>query len=151
MAAFPTYHGRGGDRRSASGETMTLASYWIILPMFALKMSLDLSAGSLGYLRCGFSTRSILSTTGSLRALGLVVAIFSYSATELAQGNGFMAVYVSGMVMGNRRFIYHNGVGKFYDGMAWLMQVVLFTMLGLLAFPKQVWEAKGSASRWRSF
>jgi len=44
--------------------------------------------------------------------------------------------------MGNRRFIYHNGVGKFYDGMAWLMQVILFAMLGLLAFPKQVWEAK---------
>ena len=39
-------------------------------------------------------------------------------------------------------FIYHNGLGRFHDGMAWLMQVVLFTMLGLLATPSMVWDAR---------
>ena len=53
-----------------------------------------------------------------------------------------MAVYVAGMVMGNRKFVFHNGVGRFYDGLAWIMQVVLFSMLGLLAFPSLVWKAK---------
>ena len=62
--------------------------------------------------------------------------------SELLNGNGFMAVYVTGMVMGNGKFIYHNGLGRFHDGMAWLMQVVLFTMLGLLATPSLVWESR---------
>ncbi|MGE4563859.1 MAG: potassium/proton antiporter [Victivallaceae bacterium] len=144
MAAFLTIFMVGVvTAEAASGETMSLASYWIILPMFVLKMSLGIFLGWLfGISAVWLFNKIDFEHNGLYYVLGLVVAIFSYSATELAQGNGFMAVYAAGMVMGNRRFIYHNGVGKFYDGMAWLMQVVLFTMLGLLAFPKQVWEAK---------
>ena len=53
-----------------------------------------------------------------------------------------MAIYVTGAGHGNSKFIYHNGLGRFHDGMAWLMQVVLFTMLGLLATPSMVWDAR---------
>jgi cell volume regulation protein A len=53
-----------------------------------------------------------------------------------------MAVYVAGMTMGNKRFVFRNGVGRFFDGVAWMMQVILFMMLGLLATPSEVWSAK---------
>ena len=81
---------------------------------------------------------------GLYYVLAVVAVIFSFSLAELCWGNGFMAVYVTGMVMGNSKFMFHNGVGKFYDGIAWLMQVILFAMLGLLSFPPQIWEAKWS-------
>ncbi len=144
MAAFLTIFMVGVvTTEVSSGGTMTLASYWIILPMFVLKMSLGIFLGWLvGRVASWLFNKIDFEYNGLYYVLAITVAIFSYSATELAQGNGFMAVYVSGMVMGNTRFVFHNGVGKFYDGMAWMMQVVLFTMLGLLAFPKQLWEAK---------
>ena len=77
-----------------------------------------------------------LDYDGLYYVLGIAVTLFSFGFTERFGGNGFMAVYVTGLVMGNSKFIYHNGLGRFHDGMAWLMQVILFTMLGLLADPK---------------
>lgn len=58
-----------------------------------------------------------------------------------------MAVYVCGMVMGNGKFTYQHGLGRFHDGIAWLMQVTLFGMLGLLVSPhgllKALWFGLG--------
>ena len=54
-----------------------------------------------------------------------------------------MAVYVAGIVMGNKIFVFHNGVGRFYDGIAWLMQVVLFLLLGLLVYPSSLLHGSG--------
>lgn len=144
MAAFLTVFMVGVvTAEAASGTTMPLLDYWVILPVFLLKMSLGLGFGWLfGRGAVWLFNRIDFEFNGLYYVLGIVTVLLSYSVTELIQGNGFMAVYVTGMVMGNRRFIFHNGVGRFYDGLAWMMQVILFTMLGLLAFPKQVWEAK---------
>ena len=115
----------------------------IVLPSFLLKMTLGIGLGYLfGRLAVWFYNKIDFEYNGLYYVLGIVVVLISYAVTELAQGNGFMAVYATGMVMGNRRFVFHNGIGRFYDGLAWMMQVILFTMLGLLAFPSQVWHAK---------
>ena len=53
-----------------------------------------------------------------------------------------MAVYAAGIVMGNSHFVFHNGLGRFYDGLTWIMQAILFTMLGIMAEPSKVWEVK---------
>ncbi len=128
---------------AANGVALPLSGYWIILPMFLWKMSLGIGFGWLfGKGAVWLYNKVNFEYDGLYYVLAFVVVLVSFAGTELMQGNGFMAVYVSGIVLGNSRFVFHNGVGKFYDGMAWLMQVVLFTMLGLLAFPKQLWEAK---------
>ena len=59
-----------------------------------------------------------------------VVVMLTFGASEFSYGNGFMAVYVAGVVMGNSKFIYQHGIGRFHDGIGWLMQVMLFGMLG---------------------
>lgn len=79
-----------------------------------------------------------LDYDGLYYVIGIATVLLSYSASEIFQGNGFMAVYVCGLTLGNSRFIYKHGLGRFHDGIAWLMQVTLFLTLGLLATPSQI-------------
>ena len=144
MAAFTTIFMVGiiaGEQ--ASGETLALSGYWIVLPMFLLKMSIGLAAGFIiGKAASWLYNKIDFEYYGLYYVLVIVVVLSAFSIPELLYGNGFMGVYVAGMTMGNSRFVYHNGVGKFCDGIAWLMQIVLFTMLGLLALPTHLWEVK---------
>ncbi len=128
---------------AAGGELMPLIDYWVILPMFLLKMAIGIGVGyGIGMGAVWLYNRINFDYNGLYYVLGIVMVLSSFALPELLYGNGFMGVYVAGMTMGNHRFVFHNGVGKFYDGLAWLMQVILFTMLGLLAFPSRVWHAK---------
>jgi cell volume regulation protein A len=70
--------------------------------------------------------------------LVLGLAMFTYSATHIIGGNGFLAIYLSALVLGSRDFIHKRSLLKFYDGQAWLMQIILFLTLGLLVFPSRV-------------
>ncbi|SFF10630.1 potassium/proton antiporter [Sunxiuqinia elliptica] len=70
----------------------------------------------------------------------LVIAImfFSFSATNFIGGNGFLAVYISAVFLGNQELIHKKSILKSFDSFAWLMQIILFLTLGLLVFPKQI-------------
>jgi len=127
----------------ASGVSSAWYSYLAIIPQFLAKMVIALALGwLLGRMAVFFFNKLNFDYNGLYYALAAVIVLLVFSLTELLYGNGFMAVYAAGIVMGNRKFVFHNGVGRFYDGMAWLMQVLLFTLLGLLAYPSRVWEAK---------
>jgi potassium/hydrogen antiporter len=75
-------------------------------------------------------------------SVGLVLLV--YSAATLLGGNGFIAIYAAGLVMGNTNLIHRRSLMRFHDGLAWLMQIVMFLTLGLLVFPSQVWAVAGS-------
>lgn len=101
---------------------------------------------SLGFL-CGYSTGKIslrllnkihLDADGLYPVLLLAVMTFTFSFTEWIHGNGFLAVYLCGLVLGNGKFVHKKSLIKFYDGQAWLMQIVMFLTLGLLVFPQQL-------------
>lgn len=127
----------------ASGAACPWYGYLAIVPQFLAKMSIGLAAGwGLGRLAVWLFNKLNFDYNGLYYALAMVMVILVFSLSELVYGNGFMAVYAAGITMGNRKFVFHNGVGRFYDGMAWIMQVILFTMLGLLSFPGRVWQAK---------
>ena len=66
------------------------------------------------------------------------MVFFTFSFTEGLEGNGFLSVYISGLVLGNSSFIHKKSLMRFYDGQAWLMQIVMFLTLGLLVYPKQI-------------
>ncbi len=68
---------------------------------------------------------------------------FTYSITDLVGGNGFLAVYIAGLVLGNKNFIHKKSIIRFYDGQAWLMQIIMFLTLGLLVFPSHVLPVMG--------
>jgi cell volume regulation protein A len=66
--------------------------------------------------------------------------IFTFSITDFLKGNGFLAVYICGVVLGNMQLIHKKSLIKFFDGIAWLMQIVLFLTLGLLVNPSEVFS-----------
>ena len=53
-------------------------------------------------------------------------------------GNGFLAVYVAGLTMGSGDFIHRRSLTHFHDGLAWIMQIIMFLVLGLLVFPSRL-------------
>jgi cell volume regulation protein A len=62
----------------------------------------------------------------------------AYAGTAILGGNGFLAVYVAGIYMGQQNFVHKRSLMHMHDGMAWLMQIAMFLTLGLLVFPSQL-------------
>lgn len=79
-----------------------------------------------------------LETEGLYPVLTLGLAMFTYSATHFIGGNGFLAIYLCAVIMGNGNMVHKRSLIKFYDGQAWLMQIILFLTLGLLVFPSRI-------------
>ena len=68
----------------------------------------------------------------------ITVAILAYSISEFLGGNGYLSVFIAGIVMGNSKIPHKKSLNHFFDGLSWIMQIILFFMLGLLAFPSQL-------------
>ena len=66
------------------------------------------------------------------------VALFSFSGAVLLAGNGFLAVYITGLILGNSRLVNKVSLVRYFDGLSWLMQILLFLTLGLLVFPSRL-------------
>jgi cell volume regulation protein A len=64
--------------------------------------------------------------------------IFIFSFTYFIQGNGYLAVYIGGLVIGNTRFVHKRSSINFFDGMAWMSQLLMFLTLGLLVNPHEL-------------
>ena len=84
-----------------------------------------------------------LPTGGLYPALTLALALLAYGLTTLLHGSGFLAVYLAGMVLGNGPLPYHAGLLRVHDALAWLAQIGMFLLLGLLVFPSGLLEVAG--------
>jgi cell volume regulation protein A len=65
--------------------------------------------------------------------------IFIFSATYFLKGNGYLAVYLGGLVLGNAKIVHKRSSLQFFDGLAWISQLTMFLTLGLLINPKDLW------------
>lgn len=70
----------------------------------------------------------------------LSFVFFTFSITDLFRGNGYLAVYIAGMIVGNNRVTNRKEIAAFMDGLSWLFQIVMFLMLGLLVNPHEMLE-----------
>jgi cell volume regulation protein A len=68
------------------------------------------------------------------------IALLSYALTEYIGGNGYLCVYIVGIILGNTKFSHKKSLVHFFDGISWLMQIMLFFTLGLLSFPSKMPE-----------
>lgn len=106
---------------------------------FVQQMLLGGVAGYLfGRLTALLVNRIRLDHDGLYPVMTLGMVLFCYAATTAAGGNGFLAVYIAGIVVGNTRTVHHDSVSRFHDGIAWLMQISMFLALGLLVFPSEL-------------
>lgn len=79
-----------------------------------------------------------LQYEGLYIVLLIAIMMFSFSATDFIGGNGFLAVYLCAIYLGNKELMHKKKILKSFDSFAWLMQIVLFLTLGLLVFPSQI-------------
>lgn len=68
----------------------------------------------------------------------LAVAVLTYSLSSVLGGNGYLGVYIAGILIGNAKIPHKVSLVRFFDGISWLMQIMLFFVLGLLSFPSQL-------------
>jgi potassium/hydrogen antiporter len=76
--------------------------------------------------------------------LTMAVVLLVFGIAETAGGNGFLAVYIAGVVLGNSDFIHKRSLERFHDGLSWLMQIAMFLMLGLQVYPSHLTPVIGS-------
>jgi cell volume regulation protein A len=111
-----------------------------------LLVAYELVAGGLigaavGWLGAALLRRAALPAAGlyPLGAAGLT--LLAYAAGAVAHASGFLAVYVAGVILGNARLPHRHAILGFADGLAWLAQIGLFVLLGLLASPDRLGSA----------
>lgn len=66
------------------------------------------------------------------------IAVLSYSLSEYFSGNGYLSVYITGIIVGNSKIPHKKSIFQFFDGISWIMQIMLFFLLGLIAFPSKI-------------
>ena len=66
------------------------------------------------------------------------IAVLAYSLSEYFSGNGYLSVYITGIIIGNSKIPHKKSIFQFFDGISWIMQIMLFFLLGLLAFPSKI-------------
>jgi cell volume regulation protein A len=79
-----------------------------------------------------------LDYEGLYIVLMIAIMFFSFSATDFVGGNGFLAVYLCAIYLGNQDILHKKKFLKSFDSFAWLMQIILFLTLGLLVFPSHI-------------
>ncbi len=114
-------------------------SPWSLLTLFGQEMLLG---GVIGYVAGRLSglmlNRVNLALGGLYPVLSVALVAITYGVTALVHGSGFLAVYVAGVVLRDRDFLHRRSLHAFHDGLAYLLEVAMFLLLGLLVFPNQL-------------
>lgn len=106
---------------------------WEALGMFALQLVLGVGMGYLlGRLSVWVVNKFELQATALYPVLVLALSFFIFSFTTLIYGNGYMAVYIGGLMIGNSKMVHRVSVQRFFDGFQWMCQLVMFLALGML-------------------
>ncbi len=126
-----------------SGEAGSIGNFVF---MFFKQMILGII---IGYIAAKLAVKLInkihLEYNGLYVVLTIAIVIFTYSFSQITGGNGFMSVYICALTMSVSKFVHKKMLIKFHDGIAWLMQIIMFLILGLSVSVKELYiEAKPS-------
>ncbi|NNJ09796.1 potassium/proton antiporter [Chloroflexales bacterium ZM16-3] len=112
---------------------------------FVWQMALGTVAGyGMGRVITWVVNRMRLSQEGLYPVLTLALVLLTYSLTAVLGGNGFLAVYLAGIVMNGQNFVHKRSLMRFHDGVAWLMQIAMFITLGLQVLPSELLPVIGT-------
>ena len=112
------------------GEDISVGS---TILMFVVQMAVGAFVGYLfGRLSVWVMNKINIDNASLYSVLLLACVFFTFSFTSLIKGNGYLAVYIAGLIVGNNKMANKRTVNTFFDGITWLFQIVMFLMLGLL-------------------
>ncbi|WP_088006124.1 potassium/proton antiporter [Indiicoccus explosivorum] len=119
------------------------ASFLNLIGAFFVQMGVGILVGVvLGWFASYTINKIRLDASGLYAVLAAGFAVFIYSVTAVLGGSGLLAVYLAALVIGTRDLTHSHSIISFHEGLAWLMQIIMFVILGLLVFPSELanWE-----------
>lgn len=127
----------------ATGGTMPATSVLVVdslkvlMQQFAIGTMLGTGAG---FATVWFMKKVNLNNIPLYSIMLMSIVFFTFAMTDMLDGNGYLAVYISGIIVGNNKMKNRRQVVAFFDGMTWIMQIGMFLLLGLLVNPSQMWK-----------
>ncbi|SCF41639.1 potassium/proton antiporter [Micromonospora mirobrigensis] len=120
--------------------------WWFEVLLLGYELGVGAVVGLLAGLAGRFALRRAALPSAGLYPIAVVgFTVLAYAAGAVLHASGFLAVYVAGVLLGNARLPHRQAILGFADGLAWLAQIGLFVLLGLLATPSRlgaaVWPA----------
>ncbi len=113
-----------------NGEDISMGGAML---MFVVQMAAGAIIGYLFGRASVWIINKININNASLYSVLLLACVFfTFSFTSLIKGNGYLAVYIAGLIVGNNKLVNKRTVTTFFDGITWLFQIIMFLMLGLL-------------------
>jgi len=115
-----------------------------LLGLFASQMFFGALVGlAIGFLTVWIVNHINLEVAGMYPVLVCACALFAFGLAALIGGSGFLATYLAGLIIGNSSIVFKRGILGFHDAGAWLGQIAMFVVLGLLIFPHQLIAVTG--------
>lgn len=119
--------------QQASGSELVL--------LFFSQMGIGTVIGlTVGWVSVKIINKIKLMATGLYPVLVAACGLLSFGLASNLEGSGFLSIFVTGVVIGNHRFVFQRNTFLFHDGLAWLSQIIMFVMLGLLVNPSSLLE-----------
>jgi cell volume regulation protein A len=110
-----------------------------MLGLFAQQIGIGTAAGlGVGWLAVQGLRRTSLATAGLYPVATIAAAALAFGAADVLHGSGFLAVYLAGLTLGSAPIPAKSTVTTFHQGLAWVGQLTMFMVLGLLVFPSQL-------------
>lgn len=114
----------------------------------AVKLAVQLGVGALAGVAIGFLTVKIVNSINSSNeflypVMVIACCFFAFTLTDMAGGNSYLAVYMAGLVVGNRQIVLKRTIATFFGGFTWLVQILMFLSLGLLVNPHELLHIVG--------
>ncbi len=120
-------------------QTESNPNFWMVAG--SLMLQLVIGAGS-GYLLGKYAVfvinRLKIDNASLYPILVFTFCIFIFSITYFIEGNAYLAIYIGGLVIGNSKFVHKRSSLNFFDGLAWMAQLLMFLTLGLLVNPSEL-------------
>jgi cell volume regulation protein A len=114
------------------------------LMLFLTQMGVGALVGVLvGRMGVTLINRISLDSPGLYPVLAGSLAMISFGLAAQLGGSGFLAVYLAGILMGSHDVVFRRGIYLFHDGLAWMSQIAMFVVLGLLVSPSALLDVAG--------
>lgn len=130
------------DLSSLNAPELVVSSLSILVQQFA--------AGAMIGAGAGFTTvwcmkKVNLNNIPLYSIMLMSIVFFTFAMTGMLGGNGYLAVYIAGIIVGNNKMKNRKQVSAFFDGLTWIVQICMFLLLGLLVDPSEMWKSAVAA------
>lgn len=109
----------------------------------ALQLIVQLGVGAAAGVAIGYATVKVVNAINSdneflYPVMVIACCFFAFTLTDMAGGNSYLAVYIAGLVVGNKRLALKRTIATFFGAFTWLVQILMFLSLGLLVNPHEL-------------